>query len=304
MRAILLVFCFLPLVAEANFARDFLQSFQREVFWIDHGRFQQTADRIHLAQPSLLERWGVINNDAAASYNSFLNTIILKPESISRDGNGNLRIATLPELRERHPAPSVVIATIFHEIAHGEYDVFVEKGATPEDERLYRMLQQEVLPWIQRRHPGLSFFSQRIAVWEIFGYFRGDLMQLIQDDRDEILSANGFFRNKCFFSPALKQAALDLSQEEFMRLLPMHEDLDRPYSDRFRLDLVWAMGNEVELYEKGFDPFLPEWKAGLFRHFRAFYRIPRDRRELLDRMNHALPEAFTECRKAYWNSVR
>lgn len=303
MHKLLLALLLLPLAAEANFAREFLQSFQREVFWFDLSRFLDTADRIHLAQPSLLERWGIINSEAAASYNSFLNTIILKPEAVSRDVKGKLRIATIPELRERNAAASVVVSTIFHEIAHGEYDVFVERGATPEDERLYRVLQQEVLPWIQRRHPGLSFFSQRIAVWEIFGYFRGDLIMLLQNDRDDILSANGFYGSRCFFPPHLKKAALELSLEEFTRLLPPHGDMDQPYATRFQLDMVWALGNEVELFEKGTDPFLPEWSQALHRHFQAFYRIPRDRRELLERMNRNLPKGFVECRKAYWESV-
>jgi hypothetical protein len=295
-----------PLFAHANFAADFSASLQKELFWFDSSRLLQTTEKIYLAQPNLLERWGVINSEAAASYNSILNTIILKPDVISRDAKGSLRISTVPELiQTKAHSFGVAISTIMHEIAHAEYDVFVERSYTPEDERLFLIVEREVLPWLQRNHPGLSRSEQNVASWEIFGYYRGDLIQQMLNDREEILSANGYFNKRCYFSPTMKEAAQQLTLEEFTKLLPIGKDFDESYGTRFRLEYVWAKGEDVELFWKNHpEPFRQEWQLAYFRHFRAHYAIPENKRVLLARMNKLLPKELVECRKNYWNSLK
>jgi len=252
----------------------------------------------------LLERWGVVNTEAAASYNSILNTIILKPATLSHDEKGKLRIASVSELRSRENAYTVTISTIFHELAHAEQDMFLDQAATKEDEALLRVMKEEIKPWISRNHPELSPFSRNIALWEIFGYYHGDLMSLLMSDREDILAANGFYQNRCVFSKHLKALAKSLSLEEFTMLLPIGEDFQKSYGERFRLEMVWALGKDVELFWKNVnDPFRQEWQDALFQHFRAFYAIPDSKQKLLDRMNRRVPNALRSCRADFWRKV-
>ena len=66
----------LVLLASSNFAaakqedfRDFAYSLE-ERYFINSSHILDVTDKVFLARPSLLEQWGVINSDAAASYNA------------------------------------------------------------------------------------------------------------------------------------------------------------------------------------------------------------------------------------------
>src|SRR3989344_1213381 len=272
-RAIFLILLLVasPATAEAGgpFANAFTLSLQREAIPLRMDRFIAVAGEISLAQSSLLEQWGLINSDASATYNSLLNTIVLRPESIRRD-QGGLRFRTLAEMRADHGAAySVYVAEVLHEMAHAEYDVFVEAAQDPADARLLEVFQYGIAPWLARNHPERFSFTLSIAAWEIFGYYRGDLMLLMLSDQMEIAYANGLdpISRKCYAPRAVREAMAQNEFAEFLKYMPLGEAFDVPYRQRIRLEDVFALGNAISL--KGNDPgdpFRREWFDELWAH--------------------------------------
>lgn len=304
-----LLFCLLSLMpanAKANFASDFAASVQKELFWFEPSRLLHVSGRISLAKPSLLEQWGWINADAAATYNSWLRTIVLKPESIRKRATGELRLATIGELREsQETSMGPTVSTIFHELAHAEFDLLVKAGATPADHALRRTLDEEVAPWLAKAHPELSYFSRQIAVSEIFGYFHGDFVQFLLSERDDILLENGFAAGRCFFPSWVKAAALGLSVDDFSKLIAFEADAATSFEEHFQLSYIWIKGKDVDLAAAtSAGPFQRRWNQALYHHFRSSYGLPGSKLELVQRMNRQLPERFKECRREYWLKVR
>lgn len=286
-----------------TFVDDFMRSFQETMLPLSFERFQETASQIFVAGPSRLEEWGVINQDAGATYNGLINTIVLKPESLGRDPRGRLRIATIPELQKSYGvAFGVYAAQIFHEMAHAEWDVIVEEGKTHEDRRLYQMMHKEIVPWLRRNHPGNLAFTYRILVQEIFGYYRGDLVGQILSDARELLLLNGIdpMDGHCIQWSRLKELAHGLSFEEFNQFLPLGaHKLEDSYRDHFAISEVYVQGKDFSLNgENERDPFRPEWFAELWDHVDRFYSLPRNKMELVDRLNR-MPfwrEKLEHCR--------
>ena len=100
-------------------------------------RLHLAANKTFIAHPSYLQRWGIVAADAAAAYNDWLNTLILQPEMTIADDAGDLRIRTLLEIHQASgSASSTAATTIFHELAHAEWDLYVEEGESATDREL------------------------------------------------------------------------------------------------------------------------------------------------------------------------
>ena len=137
-------------------------------------------NKTKLALPSLLEKWGVINQDAAATYNGILNTVVLKEEHTTNEGHAGekarKRIKTLSELELAEPTIwSVQAATIFHELSHAEFS-WLPKSKDIADKVLLNILENDFDQYLKTTYPKLSVFDRRIARSEMFAYFRGDFL--------------------------------------------------------------------------------------------------------------------------------
>jgi hypothetical protein len=259
-------------------------------FW-PHARVQAprlsvAAIHTHLALPSLLEKWHIISADAAASYNGFTNTLILKPEMTIVDANtGTRRVRTIPEIREVLGTPArVSVGTIFHELSHAEYDLYVEEGDEDYDRELMLVLNAE-LPAIISMN-GLSVFKSIPLASEIFAYYRAELIGTILQDTAEIKLASGLDPDIDICTP-LKTLPLDLRN---FSASPV------PYAKRVKLTEVFVSGEFVNLnLDKALNARLNE---ALFKHSLHTLHFPESRVDLLKQLSRdtKIRAAMAMCR--------
>ncbi len=229
-------------------------------------RLHMASARTFIARPSYLQRWGVVASDAAAAYNDWLNTLILQPEmTIADASSGKLRVRTLLEIHQATGSSSSTAAsTIFHELSHAEWDLYVEEGESPADKELLKEFA-ELLPALNA-----GFFERRILPSEVFAYYRGDLLAMILGDANEIFLATGL-------EPDTLTCVVRSRPTEIFRNFSPSAEL---YSDRHILTTAWVQGAEVSLVS-GLDPFGKRLNAALYKHTLATMKIPISRAQLL-----------------------
>lgn len=201
MHLFILVFIFVSTasIVKAEKFDPYLQSIERNL--PIETTFMQRVLKEHktkLALPSLLERWGVINQEAAATYNSILNTVVLKAEyttnELTENGLSQRRIKTIEELEQAEPYIwSVRASTIFHELSHAEYS-WLPRSQDAIDKSLLKFLNTEFDMYLKTHHSHLSVLDRKIARSELFAYFRGDFISLLVQTLDEILLENGYYK--------------------------------------------------------------------------------------------------------------
>lgn len=228
-------------------------------------RLHLAGSKTFIAHPSYLQRWGVVASDAAAAYNDWLNTLILQPEMTISDGAGGLRIRTLLEIHQATGSSSSTAATtIFHELAHAEWDLYVEEGETAADRELLSAFN-ELLPALSA-----GFFQRRILPSEIFAYYRGDLLGMILGDANEILLASG-----------LEPDTLGcITRARPTEVLRNFSPTPKPYSERHQLTAVWVQGEEISVLS-GLDPHGKKLNDALFKHLLETVQFPKSRVDLL-----------------------
>mgnify|MGYP006077503029 CR=1 FL=1 len=206
-----------------------------------------------LALPSLLEKWGVINQDAAATYNGVLNTVVLKEEhttdEIRTDGKTRKRIKTINELEFAEPSIwSVQASTIFHELSHAEY-AWLPKSKDPVDITLLAMLGTDLDQYLKTNYSKLSVFDRRIARSEMFAYFRGDFLLSLVNAVEEIMMENGYYKtsktcrvSNFFLTQRGKHPELDYS-----KFVAFGDDVSlKPAS----LPFIYVKGKDIEINSK------------------------------------------------------
>lgn len=151
----------------------------------------------HLAHPSLLEKWGLINQDAAATYNSVMNTIVLKEDytttAVSSTGKSITRVKSWPEMEHSQPNVwPIRLATIFHELSHAEY-AWLSRSKESVDYELLLFLKTDFDIYLKEKYPKASAFDRKVARSELFAYYRDSFLTLLMDSKNEIFLQNAFF---------------------------------------------------------------------------------------------------------------
>ncbi|MBT3785670.1 hypothetical protein HOF92_11890 [bacterium] len=287
-----------PLSASTRWMVDFNESLSRNL-WLKSSREYSGKRRFFLAHPSLAKRWGLINSSAEATYNGFLNTIEIKEESTIKEPGQRTRLKTIEELKKEKPYVwSVGVATIFHEIGHAEFDIFVENEVTAEDEALWHLVKTKIRPWFKKNHPRSN---ASVAVSELFAYFRTDVIETFNEDIQSVFIENGInhFKERCFKPRRFKALAPTMTEEEFSHFLGFDSDpkLDLPYRERIDPGTVYVSGKSLHLH-KAKQPFKKEWLHAIWDHFAAFHNPPASKRELIKRMDegHPLKDLLVGCR--------
>lgn len=283
--------------AGPDWLREFEDSLKRNLN-IEVLRPYEHGSRFFLAHPSLLRRWGIINSSATATYNGWLNTIEINPDTTIKDSGGT-RVKSIEELQETEQYTwSIAVATVFHEVGHAEYDLFVEEESTPEDARLWKIIKEEIKPWFRRNHPGIN---SSIAVSELFGYYRTAIIETFHGDIDSFWMSNGVnhFKRRCFLSRNARETIHSTKREEFSTLQASSHDskLDIPYSQRIDPGYVYVKGKDASLHNAA-EEFKQEWFDALWLHFASFHRVPQTKRDMLEfvRETHPLASFAQECR--------
>ncbi|MCO4781442.1 MAG: hypothetical protein KC646_03905 [Candidatus Cloacimonetes bacterium] len=266
-------------------------------FGFDMTRFVNVADKIHFGKPSYLARKGIISSDAEATYNDILNVIALKEDNFVQVSRFKARVKSLQELkRDSGHSFSIKIDTIMHEMAHAEMDKFIQEDKTPQDRKLNRVLVKEVKPWIKRN----SKRSSSIGVYELHGYFVGQIIETMNADIGDIFMYNGVnsFNDKFFPARNMKKKAVEDSLEEFTNLYVPERNANKSYGERIKVGYIWVKGKELELKGPENDPFKDEWYQALWDHFAHFYKPPTNITELTQHLNenHYLMKKLVEYR--------
>lgn len=266
--------------AADSFVTEFLNSITREYVPFSTFRFEQTASRIFLAEPSYLQKWGILSADAEASYNGALRTVVLKSDNLETTPSGRKRIASAATLRARHQhSMSVRAATIIHELSHAEYSRLVRQFETEADRVLVETIDREIRPWFRRHTKSMIPWWDRVAVSEFFAYFRGDLFSFYHDELVEILTYNGVNAH----DP--KRCWRGKSRAGNTDSFVSPPDALRRYREVFRIKWIWVLGQDVELANTGADPFSPAWNDALWDHFEALFHPPRSRQDFVNWLN-------------------
>jgi hypothetical protein len=264
--------------SDLNSAEQFLNSISSRV-GVYAPRVHMASSKTFIAHPSYLQRWGIVAADAAAAYNDWLNTLILQPEMTISDEAGGMRIRTLLEIHQATGSLSSTAATtIFHELAHAEWDLYVEEGETAADQELLKTFS-ELLPALNA-----GFFERRILPSEIFAYYRGDLLGMILSDANEILMASGLEPDTlaCMKRARPTEVLRDFSPSP------------KPYSERHRLTAVWVQGEEISVVS-GIDPNGTKLNDALFKHLLQTMQFPKSRVALL-KLLESKPNLRTKVR--------
>jgi hypothetical protein len=251
--------------------------------------FMQWVLKTHntrLAHPSLLERWGVINTEAAATYNGILNTVVLKEDYtvdyVSAAGKKSRRVKTWQELETSEPwVWSVRLGTIFHEISHAEYS-WLPKSNDPEDKALLNFMNREFDDYLKLKYPKLNIRERIIARSEMFAYFRADFLAKLISTVDDLLVENGYFstikscKNSQFFITKLKTRP----KSEWGSFITFGSDQD---FEKMDLPSIYVKG--VELMIDPNDPITTKLKSNLWNQATKHFLSPRTKKEVIKWMN-------------------
>ncbi|CAN5578602.1 hypothetical protein BH10BDE1_BH10BDE1_33820 [soil metagenome] len=250
-------------------------------------RLGLTALHTFIAHPSLLERWHIINSDAAASYNGWTRTLVLQPEMTKHDVQSNReRIRSLREMNQTvGPSARVSAAVAFHEMSHGEWDLYVKNGAQPYDRELMRVVNRELGTIILAND--VSTLESLALASEIFAYYREELISTILNDAAEIKMASGIDPDTYACTPLRKRPTelRDFSSNP------------TPYETRVRLSTVWVRGHDIDLERD--KALAARMNSALFAHAKASLSFPASRDDLRARLSkdRAIRAALTACEK-------
>jgi hypothetical protein len=173
-------------------------------------RFLMRTDHlIDLSEKIKLKKFGIFGNrNAEATYTPFTNTISLKDEYMVKVGR-QYRIKKYQEFSSTNGYNlfAARATTIFHELAHADFDIFIEKD---KNHPMHKLLMKDLPTWFKRHAGGVN---SKTATHELFGYTAGDFIFMLEGKIQDILIAHGVYHNenKCFPRGALDKIALRLN---------------------------------------------------------------------------------------------
>ncbi len=254
-----------------------------------------------LARPSLLEKWGVINTDAAATYNGILNTIVLKEEytleSTSPAGGKNRRIKTLTELKAIEPVVwSVRAQTIFHELSHAEFG-WLPRSQDSDDKSLLHFFNHDFENYLKLHQTQFSRMDRVIARSEMFAYFRGDILMLLIEAVEAVLVENGYFGSskQCKNTKFVIATLQALPREQWFDFVLMGRNDD--YT-KMQLPSIYVKGKDGQVDPK--DPLAAALQRVLWAQLAKHFMPARTKAELVQWMNTSpeLRRLIGSCRSA------
>ena len=281
-----------PLVtfAAEGQVRNFSQSLFKEL-GIRPERIVKTAGKVSIAFKNL-------RGDAAATYHPLFNRITFHNDL--KEGRNNLAPISMLRARSQY-AYSVYISTIFHEFGHAEYDTIVEGARSGRDGVLINTFKQQVKPWFKKHFRRTNSQS---AVHELYGYYRGEVIETLYSEIDRILMMNGvnIYAKRCFKSKQVKEMALKMSREEFQELFFIRE-MNRRFRDLIKIRYIFISGKDLDLASVKSDPFKERWYHVIWDQIYGAYELPRDTEELFDHMKkyHRARGIVKNCRGAIWD---
>jgi len=244
----------------------------KQRYLIDVSHLEAIEDNVRLATPSLLQQWGVIGAGAEAHYNEFLNLVVVDKDKV-QDGAVKNYYDFVREKRGIHFG--TFASTMFHELAHADYDVFIEES----DSNLKFLLNTMLKNWVKKNIKG---HSNKIVRHEILGYSAGGVVELLDAEFDRVLFRYGyvFAQDRCMNRPYLEKAAKNLKLERGFQFENHWDEVK--YYEKISPGTIWVKGKDVDLAN------LPKvYKIGIFNYFKETYKLPANRNELVKKLNQS-----------------
>ncbi len=244
------------------------------------------STRTRLAHPSHLQKWGIINSTAVASYNGILNTIIIDPELTidvnPKNPKEGRRAKTWFEMQAEHPLTfSVPLTTLFHELSHAEFEG-LKKSSNPIDNSIHQFLNTEFKNYMETHHPHFNFFERHVAVSELYAYYQGDFLFRLMEDIDDILIDNGYnkFKKSCWIYPHLLKS-FENRPLEYRNLYV----LNRPDFEYINTPLptLYVFGKDLDVDSK--NPIYSQLQKALWVHFSRNFKLPQSKSALVNWIN-------------------
>lgn len=274
----------------------FSKSVEERLF-IRAENIDKVASNVYFAAPSLLQRWGVINGSAAALYNALTNTIVLDETLFKKDSLGKVFLVTYDDF-----PPNIVdqmtfsskVATIFHELSHADFDLFLEEDSSSP---IYQILVHDLPFWSKRHVKGVK---PKTVSQEFFGYTAGEVVMVLQGEIEKIMMAHGLkISDKgCFNQSFLQRWAHTYNYQDTG---PFFVDI---WNDDFRAQMlphyIFVRGKDIDL--KGLPEFI---KNGVLEYFEKTYSLPLHSQDLIQLMNQSVyyKQKLEHCYRKVLGSV-
>lgn len=236
----------------------------------------------------------VFNKDAAATYNDKINMISLDESLLDGGMIKSSREIMGPNF------DSSKISTIFHEMGHAELDTLIENETDLEDTMLNTYYKTTLKAQYKKYFPD---FNPHMIFHEHFGYYRGELIDFISNEVNNVLTENGYnrFAKRCFLSFGLKKKlANGVALEEYQKLFNF-QSKDEFYRLKIGPQYIFVRGKDIDLNTAP-KAMIAQVHLMFWSYHQAGYNFPISRSDLVKRMNQSNPYArsLKECRTKQW----
>lgn len=281
------------LYAATSQVTQFSQSLFKELGIQPH-RINSTAGNISI-------KFKKLNGDAAATYHPWFNRI-----TFHTDLKNGRNLKTIPMLKAKEPITySVQLSTIFHEFGHAELDTVVENIRTHEDDVMLQTFRNEIKPWFKRNFR----VNTQTAVHELYGYYRGEVIEYLYNEIHKILINNGvnMYAKRCFKAKSLQAKALEIPRDEFNKLIMMDSpNFNLKLRDKIQTKWIFIGGKSIDISSAKKDKFNPRWYHVMWDQIWASHRQPATTEEVLNHLNKHNTEIINllnKCRPAMWDEI-
>ncbi len=255
---------------------QYFDSLEKE-FLIDSGHLLDVSEHIFLAKPSLLNRW-LLGDESAASYNHYINTIELNPSIFIMDGERE-RIKTFAEMNTGVNGNKFFVDSelIFHELAHADFDVFLEENKHTD---IYKLLTNDISDWFKQTHPKMN---AKTATHELFGYTAGNFIRLTGNAISETLNRHGikYLQKSCLDKKALISLDKKNQVSKELRFKNLGDFDDDMYFYIIPMS-IFTSGKAIEIKK-----FPKNLRKRLMDYFILTYNFSKNKDELIQKMNNS-----------------
>lgn len=244
---------------------------------LDFSHLLEVEKEITIRPPRLYEKWLMEKTMAQATYNDILNTIVLYDDNFIFDGTQK-RVKSFYDFKAQQRFTFISNAsTIFHELSHADYDVFVEE--TPGYWRDF--FTKELIPWLKSN---VDYRYAKDINHELFGYTAGDSLLGLQFEVSDILFAHGYnyVNEKCLSESIIRKVYERMGRPS--EVMFIEDERDYSYAKKFIPHNVFVRGKDFNVEKAGLPPV---YKTKLYKYFVEKYSFPKTKNDLIYKLNQS-----------------
>lgn len=217
-----------------------------------------------------------MSDTAEAIYYPWFNLIFLKRDYLKEDSFG-YRLKNYDEFHTYQQSSFFYkSSTIFHELHHGDYEVYIKENDHLE---IAKLLNKSLPIWFKRNYPRVN---AKTATHELFGYTAGEIISVLQDQILNEMIRHGVFRDrpKCFGPVGLKKIAKKLGLDKKINYKEPSQNIS--YKNKYIPKHIFIKGNDIDVSN------IPKkYKKILLNYFIKTYDLPQNNFELIRKLNNS-----------------